>query len=203
MNKENERQEIFEKEVSLLKEEGYEVKDLTIESLKANILGMALGFLLSIFFIFLYFFFNKSGEIVIDNKFIINYIFFLLVFALSIVIHELLHGLIWSIFAKNKFKSITFGILWKTLNPYCSCKEALNKKGYMVGVLMPLIILGIIPSLIAIFIHNGWLFIYSLSMIMGAGGDILIALLIFKTKVNKDALFFDHPTKGGLIIFEK
>ena len=36
---------------------------------------------------------------------------------IGIILHELIHGVTWAIFAKNGFKSIKFGILLKMLTP--------------------------------------------------------------------------------------
>ena len=41
----------------------------------------------------------------------------LLMIIALIVIHELLHGLTWGCFAKNRWKSIDFGVIWSMLTP--------------------------------------------------------------------------------------
>ena len=52
-----------------------------------------------------------------------------LTFVIGIILHELIHGLTWSLFAKHGFKSMKFGILLKMLTPYCHCKEPLKVAG--------------------------------------------------------------------------
>ncbi len=52
---------------------------------------------------------------------------------LSIAAHELLHGLGWSRYAKNGWKSIKFGVNWKFFTPYCHCNEPLQLNHYRIG----------------------------------------------------------------------
>ena len=78
----------------------------------------------------------------------------------GIVVHELIHGLTWAYFAKKGFKSIRFGVFWEMLTPYCHCSEPLTVRQYCIGALMPLVVLGIIPLVLAyplksILLH-GW-----------------------------------------------
>ena len=128
-----------------------------------------------------------------------------LLFVLMIVlmvIHELIHGITWGIFAENHWKDIEFGIIWKMLTPYCTCKSALTKLQYVIGGLMPTLILGFGLGLVAIIIGNMLLFLLAELMIFGGGGDFLIAgkLLLFRTKY-KDCIYMDHPTECGLVAF--
>ncbi len=40
-------------------------------------------------------------------------------------------------------------------------------------------------------------------MTIAAGGDILIAKMILDNKASKTALYLDHPTEIGLVVFQK
>jgi hypothetical protein len=40
-------------------------------------------------------------------------------------------------------------------------------------------------------------------MTIAAGGDILIAKMILGNKASKKALYLDHPTEIGLVVFQK
>ena len=120
---------------------------------------------------------------------------------LGIVIHELIHGITWACFAKDGYKSIKFGVLWKMLTPYCPCKEPLNVRQYIIGAFTPAIILGFMPSLIAIIVGNLGLLIFGIFFTMAAGGDFLIINLI--RKENKDDLVQDHPSEAGCYIYRK
>lgn len=117
------------------------------------------------------------------------------------VIHELIHGLVWALFAKDGFRSISFGVMWKYMAPYCHCSEPLKVHHYQWGAAAPLIILGIIPALMAIPLKSVFLLSLSIIMISGAAGDIMV---IWKTRKEKPTnLLLDHPTEAGYMVYEK
>lgn len=123
--------------------------------------------------------------------------YFLLFFLGGIIIHELLHGLTWGYFASNGFKSIKYGIEWKYLTPYCHCTEPLKVKHYKIGVAMPLIVMGIIPSIIGLILGYGEILSFGIFFTWAAGGDI-IALFMLR-KLESDVYVSDHPKKMGFI----
>ena len=132
------------------------------------------------------------------------YFVFAISFIVLIVVHELVHGATWALFTGDGFKSIEFGFIKKYLTPYCTCKVALPKKAYILGALMPLILLGIIPLIISIVIGSFGLMWLGIIMVVSAAGDILIVNKILRYKTDaSDILYFDHPTDAGGIIFEK
>jgi len=61
-----------------------------------------------------------------------SWIFFIALI-IGIIAHELIHGAVWAGFAKNGFKSIQFGVMWKMITPYCHCKEPLKVRQYALG----------------------------------------------------------------------
>ena len=95
-------------------------------------------------------------------------------------------------------KSIKFGFKWKFLTPYCHCKEPLKLQHYRIGVAMPLLILGILPSIIAIIIGSGALLTFGIIFSWAAGGDI-IALFMLR-KLDNNLYVSDHPTEMGFYI---
>ncbi len=119
----------------------------------------------------------------------------------GIVVHELIHGLVWSLFAKNGLKSIKFGVLIKLLTPYCHCKEPLKVKHYILGAIMPAIVLGFLPAVFAIILGNIPLLLFAVFFTMAAIGDAMIINLI--RKENKNSLVLDHPTEAGCYIFRE
>ncbi|WP_044208726.1 DUF3267 domain-containing protein [Flammeovirga sp. OC4] len=120
---------------------------------------------------------------------------------LGIVVHELIHGITWAIFAKKGFKSIKFGVLWKVLTPYCHCKEPLYVRQYIIGAITPALFLGILPSLVAIMIGDFGLLLFGMFFTMAAGGDFLVINLI--RKENSSDLVQDHPSEAGCYIYRK
>ena len=167
-----------------------------------------------IIFIFglLYYFIWISGasiENIFDNSLTVSLLsqtdFYIFVcmgsFLLGIAIHELIHGIFFAKYAKNGFKSIKFGILWKVLAPYCHCKEPLTVQQYLTAVIMPTIILGIFPAIISLFIGDALLLIFGIIFTFGGAGDMLIFYSL--RKANKTDLVMDHPSEIGCYLFRK
>lgn len=127
------------------------------------------------------------------------YIFGILLF--GIIAHELIHGITWSLFTRNGFKSIKFGVLWKMLTPYCHCKEPLRVRQYIIGAVAPAIFLGFVPAVLAIFIGNFGLLVFGIVFTMAAAGDFLIINLL--RNENKDDFVQDHPSEAGCYIYRK
>lgn len=195
-----ERTERFKKIAEEFEAKGYKRVDLTVTAAKANVFGTLTGIGVATPFGLA---FMLTGNLDYHSTSPLVFFLCVLAFVVSIVVHELLHGTGWALFAKNKFKSIAFGVVWQQLMPYCTCKEPLKKGPYIVGLVLPLIILGIIPSIVACILGSYLLILYGMLMIICAGGDLLILFLILKTKLKGDVLFLDHPTDVGLISFVK
>ena len=124
-----------------------------------------------------------------------------LVLPIGTVFHELIHGIVWSLYTRNGFKSIRFGVLWKMLTPYCHCKEPLKVKEYIFGALMPGIVLGLIPLVIAIAMGNLLLLILGIIFTIVASGDFMIVNLL--KRENMDDYVQDHPTEAGCFIYRR
>lgn len=123
----------------------------------------------------------------------------ILIFLVSVVLHELIHGITWSLFTKNGFSSIRFGINWKMLMPYRHCKEPLLLRHYITGAIMPFILLGLVPTICAIFTGSFLLLVTGLIMTISAIGDFMIIALI--RKYPGDTLVLDHPNEAGCYIY--
>lgn len=123
----------------------------------------------------------------------------LLALVLGIIFHELIHGLTWSAFAKKGLRSIRYGVLKKTMTPYCHCNEPLSVRHYIIGAAMPGIVLGIIPAVIALFTGSLPLFALGMFFTMAAGGDMMIIYMLRKQPGHY--LVQDHPSKIGCYLF--
>lgn len=121
---------------------------------------------------------------------------FFYVFILGVIVHEFLHGITWAYFTKKGFKSIKFGI--NGITPYCHCKESLKVKHYVLGGMMPLIVMGILPALSGLILGNGLYLSFGIFFSWTAGGDI-ISLFTLR-KFNKNTMVSDHPDKMGFYI---
>lgn len=184
--------------------DNYSKEKLTINALWVNVFSL-LVLILAIIIFGIPFYFLWRNEINIEsiiNDFYSSFIWVsLAALVIGIIVHELIHGLIFALFAKNGFRSIKFGVLWKALALYCHCREPLIVKQYMVAVIAPAIILGFIPTIVAFFIGNIWLLIFGIIFIATASGDFLIVSLL--KKENPNDFVEDHPSEMGCIIYRK
>ena len=150
---------------------------------------------------FLFFMVHLSGGVSFDIPKML--LFVVLIFVL-IVVHELIHGATWAIFSEHHWKDISFGFMVKTLTPYCTCKTPLGKWQYIAGALMPLILLGILPTVVAIASGSFLTLLLGIVMVAGAAGDILIVWKFLRHQVTgQEVLYIDHPTAAGSVVFER
>ncbi len=176
--------------------------DLSISMLKANFYALPM-IVLSIILIALPYYF-LWGRANIKDGFASIYstlIVFLPVIILGTCLHEILHGLSFLIFGKLFLKQIKIGFQWKTITPYAHCKVPITAGVYRIALIMPALLMGIIPSIIALITGTGWLMIYGIFFIIVACGDLLVVWIIRKAKHNQ--LVQDHPTRCGCCIFEE
>ncbi|MBD0403711.1 DUF3267 domain-containing protein [Flammeovirga sp. EKP202] len=192
----------------MLELENYKKEKLTINLSWANIFGILI--LIPIGFVFGVPFFIIWKPQIDVGDFLSNMgpegselgmVSVLFILILGIVVHELIHGISWAIFAKKGFKSIKFGVLWKALTPYCHCKEPLYVRQYIIGAITPALFLGILPSLVAIMIGDFGLLLFGMFFTMAAGGDFLVINLI--RKENSSDLVQDHPSEAGCYIYRQ
>ena len=180
--------------------QGYTRIDRTIDLNKANTYIVLASIPVMILGVFLYIAVN--GVEAVKGLIGPAMIYYLVGSVLLIVVHELVHGLTWSIFCKNGWRSIDFGFIVKTMNPYCTCCEPLEKGQYIAGALMPLLLVGIVPTVIAFITRSFWLLVLGLTLILGAGGDIMLVAELLRYKADgKEVLIYDHPTEAGSILF--
>ncbi len=182
-----------------MKGQGYSLNDLSVDGDKANKAALLIGAVVSAVIVLLFGLlcgWSKFGDV--------DYPLVLFAAMLSVLVHEGIHGLFFGIFAKNHFKSIEFGIIWKSVNPYCYCGEPLSRLHYMTGLLMPAFILGFCTAAAGLIAGNASLIIFSVISIFLAGGDLYIAGLIVKTtQKGREELYLDHPNKPGVMMLAK
>ena len=179
-------------------------RKVTINLVKANVFAMVLMVVVAIGLLIPYILIWRDqwqqGEV---DRFLgtpVTWGVFAIGLFVGIVVHELIHGLTWAYFAKDGWKSISFGVIWKMLTPYCHCNAPMRPRPYIIGALMPLIVLGIIPALIALAIGSLPLLFWGIIFIAAAGGDIWMAWLL--TKERADCMVLDHPSEAGFYVFD-
>lgn len=183
---------------------GYQKVMLTIDIVKANRVGLYL--LLPVLLLYgLPFYLVHNGSVAVaETSRAFTWFAFLkwgVIFVGGIVAHELVHGITWALFAKKGFRSIRFGIFWKMLTPYCHCKEPLRVQYYLIGAIMPFIIVGFLPFVYAMATGStGWLF-FGYFYTLGAVGDFMIIYLLRNEKMTDYAQ--DHPSLPGCWVYRK
>ena len=198
---EERRLQAFEALSESMLAQGYRRAELTVGIVKANVFAVVL--LLPLLAIGFGLFLLKNRGLSGSFTPLGPLLFALVLFAL-IVVHELIHGLSWSIFAEHHWKDIEFGFMKQYLTPYCTCTVPLSKGQYIFGALMPLVVLGLLPMLAGILLGSVPVLLMGIIMADAAGGDILIVWKILRYRSGaKDVVYIDHPTQAGGVIFEK
>ena len=190
----------FEQEAAKLEAQGYQKKEMTMSVVKANVMAIVLSIPFIVIACVLFFLMNKEIKGFSAGKGLL----YIVLYIVLVVVHELIHGTTWSFFAPAGWKNIEFGFIAKYLTPYCTCKVPLARAPYILGTLMPLIVLGILPTIYAIFSGSLFMLLTGIVMIVSAGGDMAIVLEMLKYKTAcQDVKIFDHPTQVGFYLFEK
>ncbi|MCL2364289.1 MAG: DUF3267 domain-containing protein [Defluviitaleaceae bacterium] len=147
-----------------------------------------------------YGFFDNAEPRFIIRFVVINGILGIVIFIIGIIIHELLHGVFYAMFVKDGLKSIKFGIVLKEGYVYCESKEVMRSNQFIIGLMMPMIILGIIPAIISIFNGSMSLLLFGIVFTMAGAGDTLILTRIIKDR-NK-TWFENLPSIGEWNVYK-
>ena len=151
----------------------------------ANILCFVIFF---ITFPLYFYFITKTGR-----SLVISDMFFLLLI-LMFAVHEVLHGVGFSLFVKDKSK-IKYGALLEKGVFYCLSQDYVSKKGMYVSLLFPTIFLTFILLPVGIILKNDTLSMIALFNFAGAIGDFTMINLI--RKMPDDIEYIDYDLKVG------
>ena len=128
-----------------------------------------------------------------------NALWLFIAIVVGIVVHELIHGLTWILVTRQSFSHLAFGTMAGAV--YCHIDVPMKKRPYIIGAVMPLLLLGIIPMIIAIAVGSTFWLVFGGIFIVCAIGDIMILWKI--RHESKDALIYDHPTEAGYVVYRK
>jgi len=115
--------------------------------------------------------------------------------AISIVVHELLHGLGYRVFAGLSWRSIRFGFRLRSLAAYVHADAPVRASAYRRLVALPAIVLGIVPVCAGIAWEGGMMTLYGFFMLISASGDIAVLWKI--RHLSPQTLVMDHPSRAG------
>ncbi len=136
------------------------------------------------------------------NIWYLDIIIYVVSIFLLIIIHELIHALGFMLFGKVKKEDIKFGVAPKQGMVFCTCNKPITAKAYILIIVLPVIITGIVPLIIVTIWGNiFWLIIFAI-MVSGGAGDIIMLREVMK--LDKNQLVLDHPQAPAFyILYEK
>lgn len=173
--------------------EGYAAELRTIGMLKANVMALvALGLFCLLGVAGMY---AIWGGISFGRPWS-SMLFCIGIFA-GVAVHELIHGFTWMWATRSGFSHLRFGLLQGGV--YCHIDVPMSKRKYVVGALMPLLLLGVVPFLLSFATHSLWLMLFGAIFIGCAMGDVLIVWAI--RKESPDTLVYDHPSEPGCVVY--
>jgi hypothetical protein len=177
--------------------------------LKANLVALIYPLPFVLIFVAAYFASDalrpgSSGGIFLSFSGNIFLLFFklLLYFAAFIVLvalHEGIHALFFLKGCEFGRKSIIFGI--KSATPYCHCEEVLAISVYRQSLLAPLWLICIPLAAASCMTGSSLIFLVTLTMIFGSGGDLAIFWMIRRFR-SKTTYVWDMEDQVGCIIYE-
>ncbi len=119
-------------------------------------------------------------------------------FVVGVLTHELVHGVTWKVVGRLRWKDIRFGIQLKTFTPYASPTVPMRARTYRMGVMMPLIVVGLIPFVAGLILGYSQLAVFGMVFTFVAGGDL--AILRAMRSVASSAWVQDHPERAGCYV---
>jgi hypothetical protein len=120
--------------------------------------------------------------------------------AVTIVVHEGLHGLGFLVFGRARPGAIHFGVDRATLSPYAGCRQPVSAAAYRGAVVLPALLLGALPLGAGWVTGTGWLAVLGTLQLTAAAGD-LVALWAFR-EVAGSARVLDHPERVGCRVLD-
>jgi Putative zincin peptidase len=118
----------------------------------------------------------------------------------SVLLHELVHVLGFRLLARAPRRAVRLGLNRRTLTPFACCAEPVSARGYQATALLPALLLGLVPALVAAAAGSGILALWSWAMLAVAGGDVAAVWAI--RRVPARALVLDHPARVGCRVLD-
>lgn len=118
---------------------------------------------------------------------------------LLILLHEVVHAIAWKLASGLPWSSFKFGFSWKGLAPYCHATAPMNLQAYRIGTVMPAILTGLLPLIIAYAINSAPLILIGGVMISAAVGDAFVLWTLRAAPQNAQVL--DHPSQVGCLVY--
>ena len=176
--------------------EGYKIEKKTISMLKANILALAVAVIGIALMVVMFAVWDGMYSGMRLNS-LSGCSLLLIAIVVGIAVHELIHGFTWMVVTRQGFGHLRFGLL--TGGVYCHIDVPMSKRRYVIGALMPLLLMGVVPFMLSIALHNLWLMLFGVIFIASAMGDVMIVWAL--RKETPDTLVYDHPSEPGCFVY--
>lgn len=125
---------------------------------------------------------------------------FVLVYMISVVVHELLHIVGMFVFGRVPWRSIRVGHRISEGVVYVHTSEPMSARAYRGVLLLPGIVTGLLPAVYGIATGFGWITFYGWVMMTSAIGDIAVYMLMRDLPPNVQVQ--DHPSEVGVRVRE-
>lgn len=171
-------------------------QDLTLPAWKVNLLSVLIILPLAMFLVASYGLLWGWDKLLEDLVTVYaDYLLTALVLLGGIVVHELLHALVWRLFGRLSFGDFTFGFNVSGMAPFVHCAAPMSARVYRLGTVAPGVLMGLFPYGLALVSGNSWLMSYGLIFTLVAAGDFLMLWKV--RKVDPGDRVQDHPTLAG------
>ena len=154
-----------------------------LDMIVANVLAISL--MVGIFL--LYVFYKKTIQMTYSGFYLILMLFYFL-------LHEIFHGIGYSLFVKNR-KSIKYGCVLEKGVFYAMCQEKIGKNAILISLMFPLVFLSVIVGIIGLIFNIDLLCLLAIINLAGAAGDLLMFFFILKKP--KDIKYIDYDNVIG------
>jgi hypothetical protein len=171
--------------------------DRSVSMLRANLVALGIGIPIAMVQLSLFVVLHGALQVSVTPP---GALWFLAVLLVSVVAHELIHGLTWQLASRSAATRVTYGVQWKTLTPYAHLEGPIAVGAYRLGGLMPGLVLGLIPYALSLIMNNGSLLLFGVIHTFAAGGDWLVLWLL--RGIRPETLVEDHPSRVGFSVLE-
>ena len=124
-----------------------------------------------------------------------------LIITLSLLFHEFLHGLIWKCASPKGSQNVRLKYETKYFIPYYQCLKPIRIKYYLMGLISPSLVLGLLPLIFSLLTNNVLLFFFGILNISNSIVDFMLIYLIYCEKWTN--FVKDHPDENGCIIYRR
>jgi hypothetical protein len=118
----------------------------------------------------------------------------------GVLAHEALHAVGFLLLGRAPRAAVRIGFQRRTLTPFASCGAAVTAGAYRAASLLPALVLGVLPTVLAWLLGSGGLVLWGWVMLALAGGDL--AAVWAMRAVPRGVLVLDHPSRVGCRLAE-